>query len=83
MCNIIGLSSLTARSSSEDDVILSTLALPSQTVAEGFTEAYSQEDHDSEEKTPSLEGLEEESSQSFDVTANDWLPKKKPGQKKK
>ncbi|XP_013766369.1 oocyte zinc finger protein XlCOF6-like isoform X1 [Pundamilia nyererei] len=68
-----------ARSSSEDDVILSTLALPSQTVAERFTEAYSQEDHDSEEQTPSLEGLEEESSQSFDVTANDWLPKKKPG----
>ncbi|CAI5636030.1 unnamed protein product [Oreochromis niloticus] len=68
-----------AWSSSEDDVILSTLALPSQTVAERFTEAYSQEDHDSEEQTPSLEGLEEESSQSFDVTADDWLPKKKPG----
>ncbi|XP_030576281.1 uncharacterized protein LOC115773600 isoform X1 [Archocentrus centrarchus] len=66
-------------SSSEEDIILSTLALSLQTAAERFTEPYNQEDDGSEEGTPALEGFEEESSQGLDVTADDWLPKKKEG----
>ncbi|XP_008300496.1 zinc finger protein 2 homolog [Stegastes partitus] len=69
-------------SSSEEDVILSTLALPSQTGVERFTETYSDEDddeYDDEEGQLALEDLEEDSSQSSDVTADGWLPKKKSG----
>ncbi|XP_026218634.1 zinc finger protein 883-like [Anabas testudineus] len=68
-------------SSSEEDVLLSTLALPSQTGVEKLTEPYRENDgYDSEEETMALEDLEEEdSSESSDVTTDDWLPKKKSG----
>lgn len=62
-------------SSSEEDIILSTLALPFQAATERFIELYNDED---DEGTSALEGSEEESCQSLDVTADDWLPKKKP-----
>ncbi|XP_035806058.1 zinc finger protein 883-like [Amphiprion ocellaris] len=72
-----------AWSSSEGDIILSILALPSQTGVERFTETYSEDDddddYDDEEGALALEDLEEDSSQSSDVTADDWLPKKKSG----
>ncbi|XP_071358903.1 histone-lysine N-methyltransferase PRDM9-like isoform X1 [Trachinotus anak] len=70
-----------APSSSEEDILLSTLALPSQTAVGRFTEAYSEEDdYDSEQETLALEELEaEDSGQSSDVIADDWLPKKESG----
>ncbi|XP_035528567.1 zinc finger protein 436-like [Morone saxatilis] len=68
-----------AHSSREEDILLSTLALPVQTV-ERFTEAYSEEDdYDNEEETLSLEDLEEDSSQSSDIAAKEWLPKRESG----
>ncbi|XP_029317628.1 LOW QUALITY PROTEIN: zinc finger protein ZFMSA12A-like [Cottoperca gobio] len=66
-----------APASSEEDILLSTLALPAQTGAERFSEAYSEDDdYDDEEETLTLEDLDEDSSQSSDVTADDWLPKR-------
>ncbi|XP_028255775.1 zinc finger protein 436-like isoform X3 [Parambassis ranga] len=66
-----------AWSSSEEDIILSTLALPSQAGEERFTESYSEDDdYDNDEGTMALEDLEEASSQSSDVSADDWVPKK-------
>lgn len=73
-------SSTTAPSSSEEDLLLSTLALPAQTGVERFSEPYSEDDdYDNEEETLSLEDLEEDSSQSLGVTADDWLPKRESG----
>lgn len=73
-------SSTTAPSSSEEDILLSTLALPAQTGVERFSEPYSEDDdYDNEEETLSLEDLEEDSSQSLGVTADDWLPKRESG----
>ncbi|XP_054480841.1 zinc finger protein 184-like [Anoplopoma fimbria] len=70
----------TAPSSTEDDILLSTLALPAQTGMERFTEPYSEDDdYDNEEETLALEELEGDSSQSSDVTADDLLPKREPG----
>ncbi|XP_069556413.1 uncharacterized protein [Brachyistius frenatus] len=71
--------------SEEEDIILSTLALPSQTGVERFTEPYSEEEeddddgYDNEEGTLALEDSEEDSSQRSDVNVDDWLPKKKSG----
>lgn len=76
-------SSTIAPSSSEEDILLSTLALPSQAGVDRFSEPFSEDDdYDNEEETPELEDLEEDSSQSSDVTANDWLPKRESGQTK-
>lgn len=72
--------STTAPSSSEEDILLSTLALPAQTGVERFSEPYSEDDdYDNEEETLALEDLEEDSSQSSGVTADDWLPKRQSG----
>nr|XP_046235101.1 zinc finger protein 2-like isoform X2 [Scatophagus argus] len=69
-----------APSGSEEDILLSSLALPVSTGADRFTEHYSgDDDYDNEEDTLTLEDLEENSSQSSDVTANDWLPKRASG----
>ncbi|TKS90855.1 Zinc finger protein ZFMSA12A [Collichthys lucidus] len=69
-----------APSSSEEDILLSTMALPAPTGEERFTEPYSDEDdYDNEEETLALEDLEEDSSQSLDVIADDWLPKRELG----
>ncbi|XP_023267228.1 zinc finger protein 883-like isoform X2 [Seriola lalandi dorsalis] len=71
-----------APSSSEEDILLSTLALPSQAAVGRFTEAYSEEDddYDSEQETLAMEGLEaEDSGQSSDVTTDEWSPKKESG----
>ncbi|TMS03090.1 hypothetical protein E3U43_021070 [Larimichthys crocea] len=65
---------------SEEDILLSTMALPAPTGEERFTEPYSDEDdYDNEEETLALEELEEDSSQSLDVNADDWLPKRELG----
>lgn len=77
---LICVSSTTAPSSSEEDILLSTMALPAPTGEERFTEPYSDEDdYDNEEETLALEELEEDSSQSLDVNADDWLPKRELG----
>ncbi|XP_031715166.1 zinc finger protein 2-like isoform X1 [Anarrhichthys ocellatus] len=70
----------TAPSSSEEDILLSTLALPAQTGMERFTEPFSEDDdYDNEEETLAVDDLEGDSSQSADVTADDWLPKRESG----
>lgn len=63
--------------SSEEDLLLSTLALPASTGVERFTEPYSEDDsdYDNEEVTVALGDLEEDS----DVHAVDWLPKNESG----
>lgn len=63
--------------SSEEDLLLSTLALPASTGVERFTEPYSEDDsdYDNEEVTVALGDLEEDS----DVHADDWLPKNESG----
>ncbi|XP_019947974.2 zinc finger protein interacting with ribonucleoprotein K-like [Paralichthys olivaceus] len=70
-----------APTSTEEDIL--TLALPSQSEVARYTEVYNEEgddDYDSEEEALALEDLEaEDSSQSSDVTADDWLPKKESG----
>ncbi|XP_059182061.1 zinc finger and SCAN domain-containing protein 30-like [Centropristis striata] len=69
-----------APSSSEEDILLSTLALPAQTAVERFAEPYSEEeDYDNEEESLALEQLEEDSSQSSDAFVNHWLPKRESG----
>ncbi|XP_044042883.1 zinc finger protein 649-like [Siniperca chuatsi] len=66
--------------SSDEDILLSTLALPAQTGVDRFSEPYSEDDdYDNEEETLALEDLENDSSQSSDVTADDWLPKRESG----
>ncbi|XP_068443165.1 zinc finger protein ZFP2-like [Clinocottus analis] len=70
----------TSPSSSEEDILLSTLALPAQTGMERFTEPSSEDDdYDNEEENLALEDLDGDSSQSSDVTADDWLPKRESG----
>ncbi|XP_073336835.1 uncharacterized protein [Pagrus major] len=63
--------------SSEEDILLSTLALPASTGVERFTEPYSEDDsdYDNEEVTVTLGDLEED----LDVHADDWLPKNESG----
>ncbi|XP_033470368.2 uncharacterized protein LOC117249090 [Epinephelus lanceolatus] len=69
-----------APSSSKDEILLSTLALPAQTGVERLPETYSEDDdYDNEEEILALEDLDEDSSQSSDETADDWLPKKESG----
>ncbi|KAF3859179.1 hypothetical protein F7725_021578 [Dissostichus mawsoni] len=69
-----------APSSSEEDILLSSLALPAHTAVERLSEAYSEEeDYDHEEETLTLEDLEEDLGQSSAVTAGDWLPKRESG----
>ncbi|XP_067346695.1 zinc finger protein 84-like isoform X2 [Channa argus] len=70
-----------APSSSEKDILLSTLALTYQTPVGRLTEPYIEEDgYNSEEEGMDLGDLQEENSgQSSDLTADDWLPKKKSG----
>ncbi|XP_034382185.1 zinc finger protein 878-like [Cyclopterus lumpus] len=70
----------TSPSSSEHDSLLSTLALPAQTGMERFTEPDSEDDdYDHEEGNLVLEDLEGDLSQTSDVTADDWLPKRESG----
>ncbi|XP_037616230.1 zinc finger protein 2 homolog [Sebastes umbrosus] len=69
----------TAPSSSEDDILLSTLALPAQTGVVRFIEPYSEDDDDDDIEEEALEDLEEDSSQSSDITADDSLPKRESG----
>ncbi|KAK5848845.1 hypothetical protein PBY51_008533 [Eleginops maclovinus] len=65
---------------SEEDILLSSLALPAHTAVERLSQAYSEEDdYDHEEETLTLEGLEEDLGQSSAVTADDWLPKRESG----
>ncbi|XP_030006801.1 zinc finger protein 436-like [Sphaeramia orbicularis] len=65
-------------SSSENDIILSTLALPSP--VSKYTEPYSEDDnYDTEEESLALEDLGEDSNESPDITADDWLPTKRTG----
>ncbi|XP_041833544.1 zinc finger protein 436-like isoform X2 [Melanotaenia boesemani] len=70
-----------APSNNEEDVILSTLALPTHTAGERFGELHSEGDdedeYESNEGSLALENLEEDSSQSSDVASADWVPKKK------
>uniref|UniRef100_A0A096MFR5 C2H2-type domain-containing protein n=1 Tax=Poecilia formosa TaxID=48698 RepID=A0A096MFR5_POEFO len=63
--------------STEEDVILSTLALSTQT--DQFSEDDEEDDDkfDSDEETLALEDLEEDSNQSLDDTSEDWVPKNK------
>lgn len=76
-------SSATAPSSSEEDVLFSTLTLPGPNGVKKCTECYSDgNDYDNAEETLAIEDLEEESNQSSDGTADDWLPKKESGQTK-
>ncbi|XP_047431011.1 zinc finger protein 436-like isoform X2 [Mugil cephalus] len=68
--------------SSEEDVVLSTLALPlpSQTGAERIHAPCSEDgDYDGEEGALALGDLEEDQSQNSDVCENDELSKKQPG----
>lgn len=73
--------SITAPSSSGEDILLSTLALSSQSGVGKLTEPYREDDaYDSEEETMALEDLEGgDSSESSDVTTDNWLPKKESG----
>ncbi|XP_076578998.1 uncharacterized protein LOC143315272 [Chaetodon auriga] len=65
-----------APSSSEEDTLLSILALPVPSGVERFCEPYSEDNgYDNEEETLALGELEEGLSQSSDVTADVWLPK--------
>ncbi|XP_072233723.1 uncharacterized protein [Leuresthes tenuis] len=70
---------------SEEDIILSTLALPTQTGAERYTELFSNTDDEDDEEFDRDEGklspedLEEDSSQSLDDASDDWVLKKKSG----
>ncbi len=84
MCKMLNASSFTtAPSSSTEDTLLSTLALPASPAVERFSESYSEEDdYDNEEETLVLADLEEDSSQSSDITVDDWLPKRKLGSMK-
>uniref|UniRef100_UPI0037E8768D putative zinc finger protein 286B n=1 Tax=Semicossyphus pulcher TaxID=241346 RepID=UPI0037E8768D len=69
-----------APSSSEEDNLLSTLALPVQTAVERFIEPYSEDDdYNNEEETLALKDLEEDLSQSSEVVAEEWLPKRESG----
>ncbi|XP_028426709.1 zinc finger protein 567-like [Perca flavescens] len=69
-----------APSSSEGDIVLSTLALPARSGVERFTESYSEDDdYDNEEETLALEDLEEDSSRSSVGTADDLLPIRESG----
>ncbi|AWO98066.1 putative zinc finger protein 2 -like [Scophthalmus maximus] len=73
-----------APTSSEDDILLSTLALPSQTGVVRYMEPYDEEeeggDYDSEEETLALDDLQaEDCDQSSDASADDWSPKKESG----
>ncbi|GLD48446.1 zinc finger protein 154-like protein, partial [Lates japonicus] len=72
----------TAPPSSEEDILLPTLALPCQSGVGRFTETYGEDndDYDSGEEMLALEDLEEEdSSRNSDVAADEWLPKKESG----
>lgn len=62
-----------------EDVILSTLALPALLTAEKYSEIDS-DDGDREEQMLALDEDEEDSSQSSDITADDWLPAKRSGE---
>ncbi|XP_068163451.1 zinc finger protein 883-like isoform X2 [Antennarius striatus] len=70
-----------APSIEEEDILLSALVLPTPTEVYRFPERCSDDDdYDNEEEILTLEDLEEEgSSQSSDVTADDWLPKRQSG----
>ncbi|KAI3366755.1 hypothetical protein L3Q82_009421, partial [Scortum barcoo] len=70
-----------APTSCEDDILLSTLALPAQTGVERFIEPYSEgNDYNNEEENLASEHLEEDDlSQSSALTADDWLPKRDSG----
>ncbi|XP_041820143.1 zinc finger protein 773-like isoform X2 [Chelmon rostratus] len=69
-----------APSSSEEDILLSTLVLPVPTGMDRFSGSYSEgDDYDNEEETLALEELEEDLSQSSYITADEWLPKKESG----
>ncbi|KAM9705407.1 uncharacterized protein ACNS7B_001665 isoform 2-T2 [Menidia menidia] len=74
---------LSSESSNEEDIILSTLSLPSQTGVERYTKLFSDgnndEDYDQDERNLALEGSAEDSSQSLDEASDDWVPKKKSG----
>ncbi|XP_029969462.1 histone-lysine N-methyltransferase PRDM9-like [Salarias fasciatus] len=66
-----------------EDIILSTLALPTQTAVERYTEPYSDddddEDYDNEGESLVLQDSDEDSGQSLEATEEDWLPQKKSG----
>ncbi|XP_068611659.1 zinc finger protein ZFMSA12A-like [Brachionichthys hirsutus] len=70
-----------APSVGEGDIFLSALVLPVPLGVERFPERCSEDgDYDNEEEILTLEDLEDdESSQSSDVTADDWLPKRESG----
>ncbi|XP_028305318.1 zinc finger protein 583-like [Gouania willdenowi] len=66
---------------SSEDIILSTLALPSQTAVGRFAEVYSEgdDDYDNAGICLILGGSEEESSRSLEANEGDWVAKKKSG----
>ncbi|XP_058481261.1 zinc finger protein 883-like [Solea solea] len=67
----------TAPTSSEEDVLLSTLIFPPHTGVGRFTEVYNEgDDQDSEKDNLASEDLEVED---INSTTADWLPRKKPG----
>ncbi|XP_015247099.1 PREDICTED: zinc finger protein 566-like isoform X1 [Cyprinodon variegatus] len=70
-----------ASSSTEEDVILSTLALSTQT--DQFSEEDEDEDDDdkfeSDEEPLELDDMEEDSNQSLDDASEDWVPETKSG----
>ncbi|XP_029350864.1 zinc finger protein 2-like [Echeneis naucrates] len=71
-----------APSNSDENILLSTLALPSQAAVARFTEAYGEEDDDygSEQGNLALEDLEvEHSGQNSDAIADDRQSKKESG----
>ncbi|XP_044198923.1 putative zinc finger protein 286B isoform X2 [Thunnus albacares] len=66
--------------SSDEEILLPTLALRAQTEVEKYTEPNSEDDdYDNEVERLVYEDLEEDSSQSSDVSTDDWSPKKKSG----
>ena len=69
-------------SSSDGDVLLSTLALPGPDGVNKYTECCTDDSCDNEE-TVVMEDSEEDLSQSPDITEDDWLPTKNKGETKK
>lgn len=72
-----------ACNSSSEDLLLPSLGLPGPNGVSKCTESHCDDDgYDNEEDTIAMEDSEEDMSKSSDVTAGDWLPKIKSGQKK-
>lgn len=74
--------SLTATSSSDDDNLWSTLALPGPSGFSKYTDCYGDDGEYDNEEIMIIEDLEEDLSQCSSVTEDDLMPKKKRGRTK-